>query len=84
MRNVIRPSPIPTPPRASFIESANGVEAAQDGRIHIKRINAPFLAAGGSGDDFRAGIERAVTLGWRWLHESRTYLKFTEVGAALL
>jgi hypothetical protein len=41
-------------------EIANGVEAAQDGRIYIERVNAPFLAVGGSGDDFRAGIARAI------------------------
>jgi hypothetical protein len=35
-----------------------------------------FLA-GGTGDDLRSGIERAVALGWLWLHESGTYLKFT-------
>ena len=46
-------------------------------------MNAPFLAAGGSGDDFRAGIERAIALGWLWLHESGTYVKFTDSGAAL-
>jgi hypothetical protein len=34
---------------------------AQDGRIYIERM---FLAAGGTGDDFRAGIERAIALGW--------------------
>jgi hypothetical protein len=49
---------------------ANGVEAVQDGRIFIERVNAPFLVAGGTGDDFRAGIERAVALGWLWRHES--------------
>ena len=52
------------PPRAGLIEIANGVEAVQDGRIYIERVNAPFLAAGGSGDDFRAGIERAIALFW--------------------
>jgi len=36
----------------------------QDGRIYIDRINAPFLAAGGTCDDFRAGIERTIALGW--------------------
>ena len=71
------------PPRAGLIEIANGVEAVQDGRIYIERVNAPFLAAGGSGDDFRAAVERAVTLGWLWLHESGTYVKFTDSGAAL-
>jgi hypothetical protein len=42
------------------------------------------LAAGGSGDDFRAGIARAIALGWLRRHESGTYVKFTEAGAALL
>jgi hypothetical protein len=35
----------------------------QDGRIYIERVNAPFLAAGGSGDDFRAGIAQAIAQG---------------------
>jgi len=65
------------------LKIANGVEAVIDGRIYIERINAPFLAAGGSGDDFRAGIARAIAQGWLWRHESGTYLKFTEAGAAL-
>jgi hypothetical protein len=58
--------------------------AVQDGRIFIERINAPFLAAGGSGDQFRAACERAIAVGWLWRrHESGTYLKFTDGGAAL-
>jgi hypothetical protein len=32
---------------------------------------------------FRAGIARAIALGWLWRHESGTYLKFTDIGAAL-
>jgi hypothetical protein len=59
------------------------VEAVQDDRIYIERVNAPFLAVGGTGDDFRAGIERAIALGWLWCHESGTYVKFTDAGAVL-
>ena len=59
------------------------VEVVQDGRIYIERVNAPFLTAGGSAADFRAGIERVIALGWLWRHESGTYLKFTDNGAAL-
>ena len=66
-----------------LIEIANDVEAVQDGRIYIERVNAPFLAAGGTAADFRAGIDRAIALGWLWLHESGTYVKFTDSGAAL-
>ena len=66
-----------------LVEIANGVEPAQDGRIYIERINAPFLAVGGSGEGFRAGIERAIALGWLWRHESGTYVRFTDKGAEL-
>ena len=66
-----------------LIEIANTVEPVQDGRIYIERVNAPFLAAGGSGEEFRAGIERAIALGSLWRHESGTYLEFTDSGAAL-
>ena len=66
-----------------LIEFANGVEAMQDGRIYIERVNEPFLAAGGSTDQFRAAIERAVALGWIWRHESGTYVRFTEKGAEM-
>jgi len=66
-----------------LIEIANGVEAAQDGRIYIERVNEPFLTAGGSGEQFRAGIERAIALGWLWRHESGTYVRFTDKGAEL-
>ena len=78
-----RPFADPDPAARKIVEIANGVEAVQDGRIYIKRVNAPFLAAGGNGDDFRAGIERAIALGWIWMHESGTYVKFTDSGAPL-
>jgi hypothetical protein len=81
----IEPRPFADPDLAArkLVEIANGIEAVQDGRIYIQRVNARFLAADGSGDDFRAGIERAIAQGLLWLHESGTYLKFTEAGAAL-
>jgi len=66
-----------------LVEIANDVEAVMDGRIFIERVNEPFLAAGGSGEEFRAGIERAIANGWLWLHESGTYVKFTEAGSEL-
>ena len=66
-----------------IIEIANDVEAVQNGRIYIERVNAPFLAVGGTGDDFRARIECAIALGWIWMHESGTYVRFTDSGAAL-
>ena len=78
-----RPFADPDAAARKIVEIANDVEAVQNGRIYIERVNAPFLAVGGTGDDFRAGIERAIALGWLWLHESGTYVKFTDRGAAL-
>jgi hypothetical protein len=37
----------------------------------------------GRGPGFRAGIDRAIAKGWLTRHESGTYVKFTETGAAL-
>jgi hypothetical protein len=81
----IRPRPFTNPDTAArkLGEIANDVEAVMDGRIYIERINAPFFAAGGSGEDFRAGIARTIAQGWLWRHESSTYVKLTEAGAAL-
>jgi hypothetical protein len=56
----------------------------QDGRVFIERVNEPFLAAGGSGEQFRAGIERAVALGWLWRHESGTLPENRGGGAVCL
>jgi len=38
---------------------------------------------GRSPDQYRAALARAIALGWLWLHESGTYVKFTEAGADL-
>ena len=78
-----RPFVDPDAAARKIVEIANGVESVQNGRIYLERVNSPFLAAGNSGHDFRAGIERAIALGWLWRHESGTYVKFTDSGAAL-
>jgi hypothetical protein len=44
---------------------------------------SPILKAGGSGDEFGAGIDRAIAKNWLIRHESGTYVQFTETGAAL-
>jgi hypothetical protein len=69
-----RPFTDPDAAARKLVEIANGVETVQDGRIYIERVNAPFLAAGGSAEDFRAGIECAIALGWLWRHESERHL----------
>ena len=66
-----------------LVEIANAIETVPDGRIFIELINGAFLEAGGTPDQYRAALARAIALGWLWLHESGTYVKFTEAGADL-
>ncbi|GAB9186011.1 hypothetical protein [Bradyrhizobium diazoefficiens] len=61
-----------------LVELASSIEPVQDGRIHIEKINAPFLyTLKGSGAEFGAGIEYAVEKGWLELHESGTYVRIS-------
>ena len=81
----VQPRPFADPDLAArkLLEIANGVEAVQDGRIFIELINAQFLKASGTPDQFRAGLLRAIANGWLELHESGSYVKFTQAGAEL-
>jgi len=79
-----RPFADPEVAARKIIEIAKGVEAAQDGRIHIEKINGPFLyQLKGTPAECKAGLDRAISNGWLWQHESGTYVKFTESGAML-
>jgi hypothetical protein len=66
-----------------LVEIANTVEAVQDGRIHIKLINAPFLQGGGSPAEYKAGLDMAIANGWPTTHRSVVYVKFTEAGGEM-
>jgi hypothetical protein len=79
-----RPFADPDAAARKLLEIANAVEAVQDGRIHIEKINEPFLyREGGSPAEYGAGLKLAIDRGWLWLHESGTFVKFTDAGAAL-
>jgi hypothetical protein len=67
-----------------IVEIANSVEAVQDGRIHIEKINGPFLfREKGTPDEYKAGLDLAIERGWLVLHESGTFVRFTQTGADL-
>jgi len=66
-----------------LVEIANSVEPVHDARIYIELINLPFLRAGGTPAEYRAGLKRAIEKGWFELHESGTYVRFTQAGAEL-
>ena len=73
------------PAARKLMELANAVEPVQDGRIYIEKINGPFIYQHkGTPAEYKAGLERAIADGWLWLHESGTYVRLTEAGAALL
>jgi hypothetical protein len=80
---VARPFADPEAAARKLVEIANAAEAVQDGRIHIELVNAPFLNAGGTPAEYRAGIDRAIAKGWLWRHGSGVYVKFTSAGAEL-
>ena len=65
-----------------LLELAAGIQAIND-RIHIEKINSPFLSKTGcnaSGPEFGAGIKYAVDQGWLELHESGTYVRLLAPG----
>jgi hypothetical protein len=78
-----RPYADPETAARKLLEIANATEAIQDGRIHIEKINGPFLKEGGSPAEYGAGLDLAIARGWLRKHESGTYVKFTPAGAEL-
>jgi hypothetical protein len=79
-----RPFADPEAAARKLLEIANMNVAVQDGRIHIEKINGPFVFThGGSPAEYGAGLALAITRGWLWKHESGTYVKFTPAGADL-
>jgi hypothetical protein len=60
-----------------LVALAASVEAV-NGRIHIEKINSPFLSQNGckaTGPEFGTGIKYAIEKGWLDLHESGTYVQ---------
>ncbi|RXG90802.1 hypothetical protein [Bradyrhizobium zhanjiangense] len=79
-----RPFANPEAAARKLVELASGIEPVQDGRIHIEKINAPFLyALRASGEEFDAGIKMAVERGWLELHESGTYVRLLKAEATI-
>jgi hypothetical protein len=80
----LRPFADPDAAARKLLELARAFEPVQDDRIYIEKINAPFLyQLKGTPAEYKAGLDRAIANGWLWLHESGTYVKFTEAGAAM-
>ncbi|MGY4371106.1 hypothetical protein ACVW1A_007171 [Bradyrhizobium sp. LB1.3] len=80
-----RPFADPQAAARKLLDLAASIEAVQEGRIHIEKINYPFIyTLKGSGAEFGAGIRYAVERGWLDLHESGTYVRLLTHGDDLL
>jgi hypothetical protein len=79
-----RPYSDPEKAARKLLEIANAAEAVQDGRIHIEKINAPFLfRERATPAEYSACLNLAIERGWLVLHESGTFVCFTQAGADL-
>jgi hypothetical protein len=79
-----RPLAHPEIAARKLMEIANAVDPVQDDRVYIPLINWPFLHEfKGSPAEYSADLKLAMERGWLRLHESGTYVKLTESGAAL-
>ncbi|ULK98825.1 hypothetical protein [Bradyrhizobium sp. I71] len=80
-----RPYADPEAAARQLVQIAASIEPVQDGRIHIEKINAPFLfTLKGRGTEFIAGLHYAVEKGWLELHESGTLVRLLQPGNDLL
>lgn len=69
-----RPFADPEKAARRILEIGNSVEAVQDGRIHIEKINGPFLFRdGGSPAEYGAGMQLAIERGWLKMHDLRAF-----------
>ena len=79
-----RPYADPEAAARKLLEIANGVPAPQEGRIHIEKINGPMLYEHkATPAEYKAGLDLAIARGWLVIHESGTFVKFTQAGAEL-
>jgi hypothetical protein len=79
-----RPYADPEAAMQKLLEYAKAFEPIQDGRIYIEKLNGPFLfEAKGSPAEYKAGLDLSIERGFLQMHESGTFVKLTEKGAAL-
>jgi hypothetical protein len=86
MNKFVSPRPYADPEVAArkLVEIANAFQPVQDGRIYIEKINGPMLfAEKATPAEYKAGLDRAIEKGWLVLHESGTFVRFTQTGADL-
>jgi len=79
-----RPYSDPEKAARRLMQHAHAFEVVQDGRIYIEKINGPFLYVDrGTPAEYAAGLKVAIERGWLTMHESGTFVRFTQSGADL-
>jgi hypothetical protein len=79
-----RPFADPDKAARRLMEHARAFEPVQEGRIYIEKLNGPFLFGDkGTPAEYSAGLALAIERGWLTMHESGTFVKFTQAGVDL-
>ena len=79
-----RPFADPEKAARRLMQHAHAFEPVQDGRIYIEKINGPFLFGDkATPAEYAAGFALAIERGWLELHDSGTFVRFTQAGADL-
>jgi hypothetical protein len=67
-----------------ILEIANSLEPYMDGRLLIELFNGPMLfQEKATPAEYKAGLDRCIEKGWLVLHESGTFVRFTQDGKDL-
>jgi hypothetical protein len=86
MNKYVQPRPYADPDVAArkILEIANSLEPYMDGRLLIELINGPMLfQEKATPAEYKAGLDHCIENGWLELHESGTFVRFTQNGKDL-
>jgi hypothetical protein len=86
MNKYVQPRPYADPDVAArkILEIANSLEPYMDGRLLIELLNGPMLfQEKATPAEYKAGLYRCIEKGWLELHESGTFVRFTQNGKDL-
>jgi hypothetical protein len=79
-----RPYADPEKAARRLIEIASTVGPVQEWCIHVELINAQFVFGDNGGPtECGAGMQLALERGWLVMHESATFVRFSQAGAEL-
>jgi hypothetical protein len=86
MNKFVEPRPYANPEAAArkLLEIANAHEPYMDGRILIERLDGAMLYQHkATPAEYKAGLDLAIERGWLEMHESGTFVHFTQSGKDL-